>query len=197
MPYLLVQTVMVLATASEVCCTKATISFAAGCTIVMHSPLAIVCSSLLLCWLTGPGQGPEVCWSGSALRSRGLPTSYLLIPFERNPAKALPRSLRAFATWSFEHHWPLLLSGLYLFWTGRHGAETVLQLEIKLCHLESPLPKLEAIWAKRCRKISDAKSLHNILYALNVQLWVTHTETIHLKSTNGCSCLTRKQHSQV
>ena len=75
-----------LATASEIGCTKPKILFATGCTIDTHSPLVILCSCLSLCWLAGSGQGPEVCWSGSALGFRGLPTSYRLIPSKRNPA---------------------------------------------------------------------------------------------------------------
>ena len=59
-----------------------------------------------------------------------LPTSYRFIPSERNQVTPLARSLWAFATWSFEQHWPLSLTDLYLFRTRRHGAEIVLQLEI-------------------------------------------------------------------
>jgi len=52
---------------------KATISLATGCMINTHLPIAVLCSSFLLCWLSGSGQGPEVCWSGSALGFCGLP----------------------------------------------------------------------------------------------------------------------------
>ena len=71
--------------ASEFCCTKPTILTATGYTIDVCSPLTILCSSLLLCWLLGSGQGAEACWWGSALGFHGLPSSYPLILSKRNP----------------------------------------------------------------------------------------------------------------
>ena len=138
-----------LAAVLEFCCKKPMIlTVAAGCTINTHSPLAILCSSLLLCWLSGSGQGLEVCWSGSVLGFGGCPASYRLIPSERNPRKSCPvhlhlaRSLWAFNAWSIQQYWlhlPLSRTGLYLFQTGWHGAKNVLQLDIKLCNIwESP-----------------------------------------------------------
>ena len=54
----------------------------------LNACLVVLCSSLLLCWLSGSGQGPEVCWSGSTLGFCGLPTSYQLILSERNPGSS-------------------------------------------------------------------------------------------------------------
>ena len=65
--------------------------FAAGCTIITHSPLAMLCSSLLLCCLSWLGQGLDVagqvqCWASA------LPTSYRLILSERNPRSSCASS---------------------------------------------------------------------------------------------------------
>jgi len=49
-------------------------------------------SAHLCCCADSRGQG-KVCWSGSVLGSRGLPTSYQLILSKRNPATTLTRRL--------------------------------------------------------------------------------------------------------
>jgi len=56
---------------------KSTVLFAADCMINTH-PIAVLCTSLWLCWLVGSREGLEVCWPGSVLGFRGLPTSYQL-----------------------------------------------------------------------------------------------------------------------
>ena len=126
--YLLVQTVIRspyyrLATASEFCCTKPRISFAAGCTVDTHSPH---CCTLLIsvALLTRRVRArPGGLLTRFSAGFRGLPTSSRLMPSERNPATVLARILWAFAAWSFEQHWPLSLNGLYLFRTRWYGAK--------------------------------------------------------------------------
>jgi len=88
------------------------ISFAAGCKIDTHHPIAILWSSLLLSWPVGSGQGPR--FAGQVQHSQAfhsLPNSYQLILSDRNPGMALT-SLWTFAAWSFEQHCPLSLPKL-------------------------------------------------------------------------------------
>jgi len=130
-----------------------------------HSPLVVLCSSLLLCWLVGSGQGPEVYWSGLVLGFCGLPTSYWLIRSERNPATTFARSLWVFASWNFEQHRPLSLNGLYLFQTGRHGVKTILKLEINNIW-ESPS---QANLGERVLKIRNADNVRYYFSTIDLQ----------------------------
>ena len=121
---------------------------AAGCMISIHSILAVLCSCLLLCWLSGSGQSPEVCWSGSVLGFHGFQLAiswYHLreipgVPVHLHSATAyLARSLWAFDTWSFEQHNFTYLShwlACISFKQDDNIAENVLQLEIKLCNIQ-------------------------------------------------------------
>ena len=63
-----------LAVALKFCCTKPTMSTVYHRLYDRYLPLAVLCSSLLLCWLSGSGQGSEVCYWSSVLGFLGLPT---------------------------------------------------------------------------------------------------------------------------
>ena len=127
------------------CCKKPTIL--TTCRMInTYSILAFFWSFLLLCWLSGSGQGLEVYWSGSVLGFHGFQLAiswYRLreipgVPVHLHSATSLARSLWVFDTWSFEQHDFTYLShwlSCISFEQDGNCAKNELQLEIKLCNI--------------------------------------------------------------